>query len=111
MQHVVSALQGVTIDVEDYRRKRDFLYDGLTQAGYRVFKPGGRVLHVSGVAGPRRATDGGGPSTPRRAGRAGPGFGLPGHFRISFCVEQRVLDGAMPGFEAVARELGAASRA
>ena len=111
MQHVVSALQGVTIDVEDYRRKRDFLYDGLTRAGYRVFKPGGAfyMFPESPVPDELQTVE-----ALQRHGVLvvpGRGFGLPGHFRISFCVEQRVLDGAMPGFEAVARELGAAARA
>ena len=100
MQHVVSALQGVTIDVEDYRRKRDFLYDGLTQAGYRVFKPGGRVLHVSGVAGPRRATNGGGAPAPRRARRAGPGVRAPGalpHLLLRRAARARRRDARLRG--------------
>ena len=28
----------------------------------------------------------------------GRGFGTPGHFRISYCVEDRVLEGAINGF-------------
>ena len=28
----------------------------------------------------------------------GKGFGLPGHFRISYCVEDATLEGAIPGF-------------
>ena len=36
----------------------------------------------------------------------GVGFGSPGHFRLSYCVEDRVLEGAMEGFAECAREFG-----
>ena len=36
----------------------------------------------------------------------GRGFGLPGYFRISYCVDQAVLEGAAPGFAGAFRELG-----
>ena len=110
MQQAVRGLQHVTIDVADYQRKRDFLYGVLTDAGYRVLKPQGAFYMFPES-----------PSTDemelvealQRHGVLvvpGRGFGLPGFFRISYCVEQRVLDGAAPGFAAVARELGLASR-
>jgi aspartate aminotransferase len=107
MQHVVRALQHVTVDVGDYQKKRDYLYGVLTEAGYRVFRPEGafymfpespvedEILLVEAL---------------QRHGVLvvpGRGFGMPGYFRISYCVDQRVLEGAAPGFRAVARELGA----
>ena len=33
-------------------------------------------------------------------------FGSPGFFRISYCVEDRVLEGAVEGFAECAREFG-----
>jgi aspartate aminotransferase len=110
MQHVVRTLQNVTVDVADYQRKRDFLYGHLTHQGYRVMKPQGAFYMF--------------PESPmndemqivealQRHGVLvvpGRGFGLPGHFRISFCVEDRVLEGAVAGFAAVAQELGAAEK-
>ena len=36
----------------------------------------------------------------------GKGFGAPGYFRISYCVEDRVLEGSLVGFRAVAKEFG-----
>ena len=41
MQHIVRTLQSVTVDITDYRKKRDFLYDNLTRMGYSVVKPQG----------------------------------------------------------------------
>ena len=36
----------------------------------------------------------------------GKGFGAPGYFRISYCVEDWVIEGSLPGFRAVAAEFG-----
>jgi len=107
MQHAIRALQHVTVDVSDYQRKRDYLYGVLTEAGYEVFKPEGAFYMF--------------PKSPvedemvlvealQRHGVLvvpGRGFGMPGYFRISYCVDQHVLEGAVPGFLAVAKELGA----
>ena len=38
MQHLISRLQEVTISVSEYQRKRDFLYNKLTEMGYSIFK-------------------------------------------------------------------------
>ena len=36
----------------------------------------------------------------------GRGFGMAGYFRISYCVEQNTLEGAIKGFKIVAERLG-----
>ena len=36
----------------------------------------------------------------------GKGFGVPGHFRISYCVQDHVLEGAMQGFAQAAKKFG-----
>ena len=41
MQRVIAKIQGVTVDVEEYRRKRELLCDGLSSIGYEFIKPGG----------------------------------------------------------------------
>ena len=107
MQHLVRGLQAVTVDVGDYQAKRDYLHGVLVDAGYDVFKPRGAFYMF-----PRSPVDDemllvsalqehGVLVVPGR------GFGMPGYFRISYCVDQRVLEGAAPGFLAAARELGA----
>lgn len=106
MQHVVRALQGVSVDVADYQRKRDYLYSGLTELGYSLVKPQGAFYLF--------------PRSPIEDDTAfvealqewnvltvpGRGFGTPGHFRISYCVEDRVLEGAMEGFAGAAEKFG-----
>jgi aspartate aminotransferase len=106
MQRAVSGLQRVTVDVDDYRKKRDYLYGVLTDAGYDVFKPKGAfyMFPASPVPDEMRLVE-----ALQQHGVLvvpGRGFGLPGYFRISYCVDQAVLEGAAPGFAAAFRELG-----
>ena len=108
MQHLVRGLQHVTVDIGDYQAKRDYLCDMLSSAGYNVRKPEGAfylfpqspvedemlliaALQEEGVL-----------VVPGR------GFGMPGYFRISYCVEQAALEGAAPGFRAAIQKLGGA---
>ena len=106
MQHLVRSLQGVTVDADDYQRKRDYLYAHLTELGYSVIKPQGAFYLF--------------PETPTENDVAfvdalqewnvltvpGRGFGTPGHFRISYCVEDRALEGALEGFGKAAAQFG-----
>ena len=54
MQRVVASLQSVTVDVAQYQRKRDFLYDALTDIGYQLPETGRRLLYVPPLADRRR---------------------------------------------------------
>ena len=106
MQHLIRSLQGVSVDAGDYQRKRDYLYAHLTELGYSVTKPQGAFYFF--------------PRSPVEDDVAfvdalqewnvltvpGRGFGTPGYFRISYCVEHRVLEGAMEGFARAAERFG-----
>jgi aspartate aminotransferase len=106
MQHVVRELQGVSVDPGDYQRKRDFVHSQLTEMGYSVVKPQGAFYLF--------------PKSPVEDDLEfvealqefnvltvpGRGFGTPGYFRISYCVEDRVLAGAMEGFARTAEKFG-----
>ena len=71
MQHIVRALQSATVDIAEYQRKRDFLYDSLTEMGYDLVKPQGAfymfpespnpddVEFVAGIAGAQGACSAG----------------------------------------------------
>ena len=105
MQHLVRNLQTVSIDTMDYQRKRDYLYGVLSSAGYEVRKPEGAfyMFPKSPVADEMELV-----AALQRQGVLvvpGRGFGMEGHFRISYCVEQRELEGAAPGFAAAMSEL------
>ncbi|MCX8043143.1 MAG: pyridoxal phosphate-dependent aminotransferase [Desulfobacterota bacterium] len=103
MQRVVQQLQGITVDVNAYLRKRDMLCDILARIGYQFVKPQG-AFYVF-------------PKTPIADDVAfvqelleerilcvpGSGFGCPGYFRIAYCVDDRVIQGAAEGFANVGR--------
>ena len=106
MQHLIKNLQHVTVSVADYQQKRDFLYDNLKEMGYSVVKPQGAFYMF--------------PKSPIEDELAfinelrqynvlvvpGRGFGTPGYFRISYCVDDRTLKGAMDGFRKAAEKFG-----
>ena len=98
-QHAIARLQGVTVDVSIYRRRRDMLCQGLSEIGYEFNIPEGAfylfpksplpddvqftqilkeelILTVPGV-----------------------GFGGPGYFRLSYAVPESVITSSMPGFK------------
>ena len=98
MQRILPQLQGVTVNVSEYKGKRDHLCRGLAEAGYSFVKPEGAfylfprspiaddvkfvniLLEENILAVP------------------GKGFGTPGHFRLAYCVADRVIEGSLEGF-------------
>ncbi|GIX47655.1 MAG: aspartate aminotransferase [Candidatus Tectimicrobiota bacterium] len=106
MQHVIARLQGVTIDVGQYARKRDFLCTELQAMGYQFVWPQGafylfpRTPIADDVAFVRALQQ-------RRVLTVpGSGFGTPGYFRIAYCVEDRTLEGALEGLRQAAKAYG-----
>jgi len=104
MQHMVKHLQHVTISVADYQKKRDFLYTNLVDIGYSVVKPQGAFYMF-----PRSPIEN--EMTFIEELRQwnvlvvpGRGFGMPGYFRISYCVDDKTLKGSMEGFKKAAQK-------
>ena len=104
MQRVIGRMQGITVDTELYKRRRDLLCQGLSSIGYEVEKPEGafylfpktpieddvefvRALQLKNIL-----------TVP------GSGFGGPGHIRIAYCVEEATITNSMKGFEEVFKE-------
>ncbi len=99
MQRVISGLQGVHVDIAEYARKRDLLCNGLSDFGYRFVRPAGafylfpqspvadEVVFVQAL------------QEERILAVPGSGFGAPGYFRLSYCVDDRTISDALPGFE------------
>ncbi len=98
MQHIVAKLQAVTVDISQYQAKRDFMYDALTGLGYDVLKPQGAFYMF-----PKAPIDDDVEFVAELQKHnvlvvPGMGFGMPGYFRISFCVTDQTLEGSIPGF-------------
>jgi len=104
MQHIVSRLQSVTVPIDKYQKKRDFLYNHLIEMGYSVMKPRGAFYMFpespleDDVAFVRELQSWRVLTVPGR------GFGTPGHFRISYCVDDRTLAGSLAGFQKTAEK-------
>lgn len=104
MQRAVARLMNTSVDISLYQRKRDMLCNGLADMGYEFKKPGGAFYLF--------------PKTPIEDDVAfvqalqeeniltvpGSGFMGPGHMRIAYCVSDRTIEKAMPGFERVMRK-------
>ena len=106
MQHLIRALQDASVDVAEYQRKRDFLYAGLTELGYAVVKPQGAfyLFPRSPLADDAAFVDA--LQEWQVLAVPGRGFGVPGHFRLSYCVEDWVLAGALEGLAGAAGRYG-----
>jgi aspartate aminotransferase len=92
MQRLVGKLQGTSVDIREYQRKRDALYNILIEAGFSVVKPMGafyifpRSPIPDDVAFVREL------QKHRILAVPGVGFGTPGHFRLAYCVPMDVIE-------------------
>ena len=101
MQRSVSVLLEESVDVSQYQKKRDMLWEGLVACGYECRKPEGAfylfpkspieddVAFVAGLQEENILTV------------PGSGFYGPGHIRIAYCVDDRTIENSLPGFERV----------
>jgi aspartate aminotransferase len=99
LQLAVARLQGVTVDVSIYRRRRDMLCQGLADIGYEFTVPEGAFYLF--------------PKSPISddvkfvkilkeeliLAAPGVGFGGPGYFRLSYAVPDSTITGSMKGFK------------
>lgn len=104
LQLAVAKIQGVTVDVSIYKRRRDIFCQALQEAGYTLEIPDGAFYLF--------------PQSPIPDDRLfvkmlteelilvvpGSGFGAPGYFRISYAVPDATITGSLAGFRrAIAR--------
>jgi len=98
MQLALAELQGESVDVGLYQRRRDLFVQGLRSLGYRLKEPAGAFYLF--------------PESPLADDGAfveilkeekilavpGRGFAGPGYFRLCFCTSEEVIERALPGF-------------
>jgi aspartate aminotransferase len=99
LQLAVAQLQGVTVDVSIYQRRRDMFCEGLAAAGYEFNIPEGAFYLF--------------PKSPLAddvqflnilkeeliLAVPGAGFGAPGYFRLSYAVPDSTIAGSFKGFK------------
>ncbi|MCP4673814.1 MAG: pyridoxal phosphate-dependent aminotransferase, partial [Desulfobacula sp.] len=98
-QQVVGKLQGVTVDIDIYKKRRDMFCKGLHAAGYEFDVPEGAFylfpkspikddVKFMGVLKEQNIL-----AVP------GTGFGGPGFFRLSYAVPDKTIQGSLEGFK------------
>jgi aspartate aminotransferase len=98
-QRIVAKFQRVSVDIGEYQRKRDLLYNALIEGGYDCVKPQGAfyMFPRSPVADEMqfiRALQ----QDERIMVVPGRGFGKRGYFRIAYCVPMETLQRSLEGF-------------
>jgi aspartate aminotransferase len=98
-QQVVGQLQGVTVDINIYKKRRDMFCEGLSAAGYEFDIPEGAfyLFPKSPIANDIEFLN----VLKDQNILVAPGtaFGGPGHFRISYAVPEKTITGSFEGFK------------
>ncbi|MBW6511910.1 MAG: pyridoxal phosphate-dependent aminotransferase [Desulfuromonadaceae bacterium] len=105
-QRLVTKLQRASVDIDEYRAKRDLLYNRLTELGFEMVKPGGGfyLFPKSPLADDIEFV-----TMAQQANILlvpGTGFGAPGFFRIAYCSEMKMIERSLSAWEKLAHELG-----
>jgi len=99
MQHAIARLQGTTVDVSIYRRRRDMLCQGLSEIGYEFHVPEGAfyLFPKSPIPDDVKFTQ----LLKEELILTVPGIGFdgPGYFRLSYAVPDSTITGSMEGFK------------
>jgi aspartate aminotransferase len=106
MQRVVGKFQKNSVDIADYQKKRDLIYNTLVDAGFEVVKPGGAfyIFPKSPIKDDIKFVT----NLQKHHVLAVPGigFGKPGYFRIAYCVEMDIIERSKPFFKEVLGKSG-----
>ncbi len=101
MQRVIASLQGQSVDMSLYARKRNLLCDGLSDCGYIFTKPPGTFYLFPQTPIPDDVKFVQALQEELILGVPGSGFYGPGHFRLAFCVSDETITNALPALKRV----------
>lgn len=99
LQHAVARLQGITVDVSIYRRRRDLLCRGLSEIGYKFHVPEGAFYLFPRSPIPDDVKFSQILKEELILAVPGVGFAGPGYFRLSYAVPDSTISGSMEGFK------------
>ncbi len=102
MQHVIERCTGMVSDIEEYREKRDLLFNALTEYGFTCIHPDGAFyLFVKSPEPDANAF-----SLKAREYNLllvpADSFGTPGFVRIAYCVSTDMIKRSLPAFKKLA---------
>ncbi len=102
LQRVIARCLGETSDISIYKTNRDLLYNSLTEMGYEcVYPDGAFYLFVKALCDDshefcEKAKEQELLLVPADS------FGVPGYVRVSYCVQTKQIEDAIPAFKALA---------
>jgi len=105
MQRAVKGCLDKIVDVSIYRRRRDRLYDALTEFGYQCQKPEGAFYLFPKSPIPDDVAFASVLQKKLILTVPGTGFGGPGYFRIAYCVSDQTIEGSLKGFREAIEEV------
>jgi aspartate aminotransferase len=103
-QKVIADSLKAKVDISEYEKRRDFLYEKITSLGFECVKPQGafylfpKALIEDDVEFVRVAMKYNLLLVP------GSGFGCPGYFRMSYCVKFDMIERSIEAFEKLVKE-------
>lgn len=104
MQRIIASIQGASVDVSEYKRKRDILCNNLAECGYEFVRPSGAFYLFPKSPVPDDVKFVRALQDELILVVPGSGFGGPGHFRIAFCVDDDIIINSIPGFKRVIKK-------
>lgn len=98
MQLAVARLQGISVDVSIYKRRRDIFCQGLADAGYEFNIPQGAFYLFPKSPIPDDVKFLNVLKDELILAAPGAAFGAPGYFRLSYAVPDATIEGSFGGF-------------
>lgn len=106
LQRVIARSINAKVDVSRYERRRDRIYEILSQAGFAVRKPNGGFYFFPKAPIPDDVAFAAACARHNVLIVPGQGFGFPGYFRLCFAVPESMIEGSAEAFQAIGREFG-----
>lgn len=97
-QYMMAKALGQQVDVSIYARRRDMMAKILRDAGYEFTMPKGTFYFFPKAPGGDDVAFCQALMDEKVLGVPGSGFGRPGYFRLTFCVEDKVIARSVEGF-------------
>ena len=98
-QKAVAASLHAGIDVEEYKARRDMLYNHITSLGMECIRPAGAFYLFPKAPGGDDAGFVARAAEQRILIVPGSGFGWSGHVRIAYCVDRGTIERSFPAWE------------
>ena len=108
--HLLNTAIDARVDLGIYARRRDLMAQVLTEAGYEFNLPKGAFYFFPKAPGGDDAAFIDRLTEKLVLGVPGRGFGLPGFFRLAFCVDEAVIKRSLKGLKAARSDFDSSAR-